>query len=70
MVKKDKKKEQIILEELQLLEKMRKEHEWIVVGQKEAEEEEKAEAELGSEAYHSQQLTSLQEDSSGQSTLH
>ncbi len=69
MVKKDKKKELIILEELQLLEKIRREHEWVVIGQKEAEEEEKAEAKLGSEAFHSQQLTSLQEDSSGQSTL-
>ena len=54
MVKKDKKKELIILEELQLLEKIRREHEWVVIGQKEAEEEEKAEAKLGSEAFHSQ----------------
>jgi len=43
-------KEDTILEELQLLEKMRKEHEWVVFGQKEAEEEEKIEAELDSEA--------------------
>ena len=37
-------KREAILRELQLLEKMRKEHEWVVFGQKEAEEEEKAEA--------------------------
>lgn len=41
-----KRQEKAILEELQLLEKMRKEHEWVVFGQKEAEEEEKIEAEL------------------------
>jgi len=41
-----KRKEDAILEELQLLEKMRKEHEWAVFGQKEAEEEERIEAEL------------------------
>jgi len=40
----------IILEQLQLLEKIRKEHEWVVIEQKEAEEEEKAEAKLESEA--------------------
>ena len=40
----------IILEQLQLLEKIRREHEWVVIEQKEAEEEEKAEAELESEA--------------------
>ena len=51
MEKKEEKK--IILEQLQLLEKIRKEHEWVVVGQKEAEEEEKAEAELESEATES-----------------
>ncbi len=46
----EKRKEDAILEELQLLEKMRKEHEWVVFGQKEAEEEEEIEAELDSEA--------------------
>ena len=40
----------IILEQLQLLEKIRREHEWVVIEQEEAEEEEKAEAELESEA--------------------
>ncbi len=40
----------IILEQLQLLEKIRREHEWVVIEQKEAEEEEKTEAELESEA--------------------
>ena len=39
----------IILEQLQLLEKIRREHEWVVIEQKEAEEEEKAEAKLESE---------------------
>ena len=48
-----KRKEDAILEELQLLEKMRKEHEWVVFGQKEAEEEEKIEAELDIEASES-----------------
>ena len=43
-------KQKAILEELQSLEKLRKEHEWIVVGQKEAEEEEAAEAKIDSEA--------------------
>ena len=43
-------KEEAILKELQLLEKMREEHEWVVFGQEEAEEEEKIEAELDSEA--------------------
>ena len=42
----------VILEQLQLLEKIRKEHEWVVIEQKEAEEEEKAEAKLESEAAH------------------
>lgn len=51
MEKKEEKK--IILEQLQLLEKIRKEHEWVVVRQKELEEEEKAEAELESEATES-----------------
>jgi len=40
----------IILEQLQLLEKIRREHEWVVIEQKEAEEEEKALAKLESEA--------------------
>ncbi|MBA7482371.1 MAG: hypothetical protein GH144_01070 [Clostridia bacterium] len=40
----------IILEQLQLLEKIRREHEWVVIEQKEAEEEEKAEVKLESEA--------------------
>ena len=40
----------IILEQMQLLEKIRKEHEWIVIEQKEAQEEEEAEAELESKA--------------------
>ena len=49
----EKRKEDTILEELQLLEKMRKEHEWVVFGQKEAEEDEIIEAELDSEASES-----------------
>jgi hypothetical protein len=44
-----KRKGEAILKELQLLEKMRKEHEWAVFGQKEAEEEERIEAELDEE---------------------
>lgn len=44
--KEKKRNEKAILKELQLLEKMRKEHEWIVVGQNEAEEEEAAEAKI------------------------
>lgn len=48
-----KRKEDTILEELQLLEKMRREHEWVVFGQKEAEEDEIIEAELDSEASES-----------------
>jgi len=48
-----KRQEKAILEELQLLEKMRKEHEWVIFGQKEAEEEEKIEAELDIEASES-----------------
>lgn len=50
MDEEEEKKQKAILEELQLLEKLRKEHEWIVVGQKEAEEEEEAEARIDSEA--------------------
>jgi hypothetical protein len=45
-----KRKDDAILKELQLLEKMRKEHEWAVFRQKEAEEVERIEAELDSEA--------------------
>ena len=40
----------IILEQLQLLEKIRRKHEWVVIEQKEAKEEEKAEAKLEAEA--------------------
>ena len=50
MDKEEEKKQKAILDELKLLEKLRKEHEWIVVGQKEAEEEEKTELILDSEA--------------------
>jgi len=52
MEKEEEKKmqEKAILEELQLLEKMRREHEWVVFGQKEAEEEEIIETELDIEA--------------------
>ncbi|MFP3975154.1 MAG: hypothetical protein ACLFVK_02900 [Dehalococcoidia bacterium] len=46
-------KQKAILDELQLLEKMRKEHEWIVFGQEEAQEEEEAEARLDSQAFGS-----------------
>lgn len=55
MEKEEEKKmqEKTILEELQLLEKMRREHEWVVFGQKEAEEDEIIEAELDSEASES-----------------
>jgi hypothetical protein len=45
----EEKKQKAILNELQLLEKLRKEHEWVFVGQKEAEEEEEAELRLDSE---------------------
>ena len=48
-----KRQEKAILKEFQLLEKMRKEHEWVVFGQKEAEEEEKIEAELDIEVSES-----------------
>ncbi len=44
------KKEKAIIEELQLMEKIITEHEWIAVGQKDAEEEEEAEVRLESEA--------------------
>jgi len=46
MDKEEERRQKAILDELQLLEKLRREHEWIVVGQKEAEEEEKAELRL------------------------
>lgn len=50
VTKKEKeKKEKAIIEELRLLEKIRKEHEWVAVGQKDAEEEEEAEVRLESE---------------------
>jgi len=44
------KEEKAILAKLTLLAKMRKLHEWTVFGQKEAEDEEKAETEIDSEA--------------------
>jgi hypothetical protein len=50
MSKEEEKKQKAILGELQLLEKLRREHEWIVIGQKEAEEEEEAELRIDSEA--------------------
>ena len=49
MENKKEKRDKAILEELQLLEKMTKEHEWAVFGQKEAEEEETTEAKIDSE---------------------
>ena len=45
-----KRKDDAILKELQLLEGMMKQHEWAVFGQKEAEEVERIEVELDSEA--------------------
>jgi len=45
-----KRNEEVILKKLQLLEEMMKQHEWVVFGQKDAEEEERIEAELDSEA--------------------
>ena len=49
--KKEKEKEEkAILAKLALLAKIRKEHEWTVVSQREAEDEEKAEREIDSEA--------------------
>jgi hypothetical protein len=50
MGKEEERKQKAILDELQLLEKLRREHEWVVVGQKEAEEEEEAELRMDSEA--------------------
>lgn len=45
-----KRKEEALLKELQLLEKMRREHEWVVFGSEEADEEERIESKLDSEA--------------------
>ena len=50
MGKEEERKQKAILDELQLLEKLRREHGWIVVGQKEAEEGEEAELRVDSEA--------------------
>lgn len=44
------KEERAILAKLALLARIRKLHEWTVFGQKEAEDEEKAESEIDSEA--------------------
>ncbi|TET16592.1 MAG: hypothetical protein E3J75_04775 [Dehalococcoidia bacterium] len=44
------KEEKALLEKLTLLAKMRKQHEWIVFGQQEAEDEEEAETKIDSEA--------------------
>ena len=46
---KKEKQEKAILAKLQLLASIRKQHEWVVVGQKEADDEEKAEAKIDSE---------------------
>jgi len=40
------KKDKAIIEQLRLMEKLRKDHEWVAVGQKEAEKEDKAERRL------------------------
>lgn len=45
-----KRNEEVTLKKLQLLEGMMKQHEWVVFGQKDAEEEERIEAELDPEA--------------------
>jgi len=47
------KEEKAILAKLTLLAEMRKLHEWTVFGQKDVEEEEKAETEIDSEAFGS-----------------
>ena len=47
---KKKKEEKAILAKLQLLANIRRQHEWVVVGQKEADDEEKAETKIDSEA--------------------
>jgi len=44
------KKDKAIIEQLRLMEKMRKDHEWVIVGQQEAEKEEEAEIKLETEA--------------------
>jgi hypothetical protein len=44
------KEEKALLEKLRLLANIRKQHEWIAFGQKEAEDEEEAETEIDSEA--------------------
>lgn len=46
----EERKRKAIIEELRLLEKIIKEHEWIAVSQEEAEKEEEAEVKLESEA--------------------
>lgn len=43
------KRDQAIVEELQLLEKMRKDHEWVVFGPQEAVEEEATELKIDAE---------------------
>jgi len=47
---KEDRKERAIIEELRLMEKMMKAHQWVAVGQEEAEKEEKAEKRLEAEA--------------------
>jgi len=44
------KKDKAIIEQLRLMEKMRKDHEWVAVGQQEAEKEEESEIKLETEA--------------------
>lgn len=44
------KEKKALLQKLRLLANMRKQHEWIVFGQREAEDEEEAETKLDSEA--------------------
>jgi len=44
------KEEKALLEKLRLLANIRKQHEWIAFGQKEAEDEEEAETKMDSEA--------------------
>ena len=47
------KEKRALLEKLILLAKVRKQHEWVVFGQKEAEGEEEAETKIDSEAFDS-----------------
>ena len=47
------KEKKALLEKLTLLAKIRKQHEWIVFGQKEAEGEEETETKIDSEAFDS-----------------